>query len=123
MVSSRGLGDVYKRQPVDFALDARTLELREQLTAFMDEHVYPIEASYQEQLDAAPDVWAPPPIIEPAKEAARSQGLWNLFLPGEDGAGLTNLQYAPLCEVLGRSLHIAPVATNCAAPDLSLIHI
>lgn len=102
---------------MDFALDARTLELREQLTAFMDEHVYPIEASYQEQLDAAPDVWAPPPIIEPAKEAARSQGLWNLFLPGEDGAGLTNLQYAPLCEVLGRSLHIAPVATNCAAPD------
>ncbi|WP_306513644.1 acyl-CoA dehydrogenase family protein, partial [Janibacter hoylei] len=102
---------------MDFALDARTLELREQLTAFMDEHVYPIEATYQEQLDAAPDVWAPPPIIEPAKEAARSQGLWNLFLPGEDGAGLTNLQYAPLCEVLGRSLHIAPVATNCAAPD------
>ena len=102
---------------MDFTTDARTAELQEQLDVFMDEHVYPIEATYQEQLDAAPDRWSPPPIIEQAKEEARRQGLWNLFLPGRDGAGLTNLQYAPLCETLGRSLHIAPVATNCAAPD------
>ncbi|WP_338538667.1 acyl-CoA dehydrogenase family protein [Janibacter terrae] len=102
---------------MDFTTDARTTELQEQLTAFMDEHVYPIEATYQEQLDAAPDRWSPPPVVEQAKEAGRNQGLWNLFLPGESGAGLTNLQYAPLCETLGRSLHIAPVATNCAAPD------
>ncbi|WP_338750434.1 acyl-CoA dehydrogenase family protein [Janibacter alittae] len=102
---------------MDFALDARTIELRERLTAFMDEHIYPIEPTYWEQLEAQPGRWSPPPVIEPAKRAARDRGLWNLFHPGEEGAGLTNLQYAPLCEVLGRSLHIAPVATNCAAPD------
>ena len=102
---------------MDFAHDETTKALQQTLTAFMDEHVYPAEPAYQEAVDAAPERWAPPPLIEPLKEEAERQGLWNLFLPGEDGAGLTNLQYAPLCEILGRSLHIAPVATNCAAPD------
>ncbi|GAB3108419.1 acyl-CoA dehydrogenase family protein [Janibacter alkaliphilus] len=102
---------------MDFAHDETTKALQQTLTAFMDEHVYPAEPAYQEAVDAAPERWAPPPLIEPLKEEAKRQGLWNLFLPGEDGAGLTNLQYAPLCEILGRSLHIAPVATNCAAPD------
>ncbi|WP_435202552.1 acyl-CoA dehydrogenase family protein [Janibacter sp. GS2] len=104
---------------MDFSADTTTTDLRERLARFMDEHVYPSEAAYQEQIDAHPDRWSPPPeIIDGLREEARSQGLWNLFLPGDDGgAGLTNLQYAPLCELLGRSLHIAPVATNCAAPD------
>ncbi|WP_168581348.1 acyl-CoA dehydrogenase family protein [Gephyromycinifex aptenodytis] len=102
---------------MDFSPDPTTVARHEQLAAFMDEHIYPIESTYNEQLQAAPERWSPPPVIEQAKAAARSQGLWNLFLPGSDGAGLTNLQYAPLCETLGRSPHIAPVATNCAAPD------
>ena len=102
---------------MDFAPDATTTDYVERLTAFMDEHVYPAEAVYTEQVAAAPDVWAPPPVVEELKTEARSRGLWNLFLPGEEGAGLTNLQYAPLAEITGRSLHLAPVATNCAAPD------
>lgn len=81
----------------------------------MDEHVYPAEAVWEAQL--AEDRWRPPPVLESLKAAARSLGLWNLFLPGSHhGAGLTNLEYAPLCELMGRSL-IAPEACNCAAPD------
>lgn len=102
---------------MEFAFDRTTVELQEKLTAFMDEHVYPAEPTYQRQLDAAPDVWGPPPVIEELKVEAQKQDLWNFFLPGSSGAGLTNLQYAPLAEILGRSLHLAPVATNCAAPD------
>ncbi|TNC31473.1 acyl-CoA dehydrogenase family protein, partial [Mumia zhuanghuii] len=102
---------------MDFALDARTQELRETLLAFMDEHVYPAEAAFHADIEANPDRWGPPPMIEGLKEEARKQGLWNLFLPGKEGAGLTNLQYAPLAEITGRSPAIAPVALNCAAPD------
>lgn len=102
---------------MDFDFDPTTLELKERLTTFMETHVYPAEKRFEEQLDSSPDSWNPPPIMEELKEEARRQGLWNLFLPGESGAGLTNLQYAPLCEILGRSPHIAPLATNCAAPD------
>lgn len=102
---------------MDFAHDSRTLELREQLLAFMDDHVYPAEDAFHTYVDEHPEHWGPPPMIEDLKAEARRQGLWNLFLPGEEGAGLTNLQYAPLAEVTGRSAAIAPVALNCAAPD------
>ncbi|MGK5679175.1 acyl-CoA dehydrogenase family protein [Actinoplanes sp. URMC 104] len=96
---------------MDFGFDDRTEDYRKRLLAFMDEHVYPAEASFHAE------GWEPPPILEDLKAAARSAGLWNLFLPGEHGAGLTNLQYAPLAEITGRSPHIAPAALNCAAPD------
>lgn len=102
---------------MEFSFDTTTVELQEKLKLFMTEHVYPAEPIYQEQLDSAPDRWGPPPIIEELKTEAKKRGLWNLFLPDETGAGLTNTQYAPLAEILGRSLHLAPVATNCAAPD------
>jgi acyl-CoA dehydrogenase len=102
---------------MDFAFDERTEQLREQLTAFMDEHVYPAEAVHAEQVQAAADPWARTPVIEDLKAEARRRGLWNLFLPGEHGAGLTNLQYAPLAEITGRSPALAPEALNCAAPD------
>ncbi|MBP2336353.1 acyl-CoA dehydrogenase [Saccharothrix coeruleofusca] len=103
---------------MDFAYDARTEELRQRLLAFMDEFVYPAEAVAHEQLATATDPWARPPVLEELKARARRQGLWNLFLPdAEHGAGLTNLQYAPLAEITGRSPHLAPEALNCAAPD------
>jgi acyl-CoA dehydrogenase len=102
---------------VDFAFDARTEELRKELLAFMDEEVYPAESVFAEQVAAASDPWARPPVIAELKAKARERGLWNLFLPGEHGGGLTNLQYAPLAEITGRSPHIAPEVLNCAAPD------
>jgi len=104
---------------MDFAPDARTEELRARLLAFMDEHVYPAEAVLAEQRAAASDPWEHPPVVEDLKREARRRGLWNFFLPGagKEGAGLTNLQYAPLAEVTGRSPHLAPTSLNCAAPD------
>jgi acyl-CoA dehydrogenase len=102
---------------VDFAFDSTTTELLDRLRAFMEERVYPAEAVLEEQLAENPDSWAPQPIVAELTTEARARGLWNLFLPGPDGAGLTNLQYAPLCELLGRSPKLGPVATNCAAPD------
>ncbi|MFD5426331.1 acyl-CoA dehydrogenase family protein [Streptomyces sp. NPDC127084] len=103
---------------MDFAFDARTEELRARLLAFMDEHVYPAEAIAHEQLTHSASPWDTPAVIEDLKSEARRQGLWNLFLPDpEYGAGLTNLQYAPLAEITGRSPHLAPIALNCAAPD------
>jgi alkylation response protein AidB-like acyl-CoA dehydrogenase len=86
------------------------------LLAFMDRHVYPNETVYQEQLRTG-DRWRPPAIVEELKAKARTTGLWNLFLPeSEHGAGLTNLEYAPLCEIMGRSV-IAPEVFNLSAPD------
>ena len=104
---------------MDFAFDARTEELRSALLDFMKGHVYPAEAVFRQQLSALGDRWAwtSTPVLAELRRHARSRGLWNLFLPGEHGAGLTNLQYAPLAEVTGRSLHLAPAALNCAAPD------
>ncbi|MEU7528469.1 acyl-CoA dehydrogenase family protein [Saccharothrix sp. NPDC042600] len=103
---------------MDFAYDAKTEELRQKLLRFMDEHVHPAEEVAHRQLAEAADPWARPPVIEDLKAEARRQGLWNLFLPdAEHGAGLTNLQYAPLAEITGRSPHLAPEALNCAAPD------
>ncbi|MCI0384829.1 acyl-CoA dehydrogenase family protein [Streptomyces sp. CNQ085] len=103
---------------MDFGFDARTEELREKLLAFMDEHVHPAEAVAEEQRAALDSPWRTPPVVAELKAAARERGLWNLFLPdAEHGAGLTNLQYAPLAEITGRSPQLAPTATNCAAPD------
>jgi acyl-CoA dehydrogenase len=101
---------------MDFAYDAKTEELRSKLLAFMDEHVYPAEAVLEQQLHDAADPWERQPILETLKAEAREQGLWNLFHP-EHSDGLTNLQYAPLAEITGRSPHLAPEALNCAAPD------
>jgi acyl-CoA dehydrogenase len=102
---------------MDFAFDARTEELRGKLTEFMDSHIYPTEPVFEEQLEKRDNPWEQPPIIDELKREARSRGLWNLFLPGEHGGGLTNLQYAPLAEITGRSPELAPAALNCAAPD------
>ncbi|WP_369779110.1 acyl-CoA dehydrogenase family protein [Streptomyces sp. R33] len=103
---------------MDFAFDARTEELRARLLAFMDEHVYPAEPVAAEQRARLASPWDTPAVFRELKAEARRQGLWNLFLPdAEHGAGLTNLQYAPLAEITGRSPHLAPMATNCAAPD------
>jgi acyl-CoA dehydrogenase len=90
---------------MDFAYDEKTSDYRKRLLAFMDEHVYPAEPSF----DTAD--------LPRLQAEARARGLWNLFLPGSRGAGLTNLQYAPLAEITGRSPWIAPAALNCSAPD------
>ncbi|MGP3974487.1 acyl-CoA dehydrogenase family protein [Streptomyces sp. 8N114] len=115
---------------MDFAYDARTEELRERLLAFMDAHVYPAERVAEEQRAEQDSPWSTVPVQEELKATARKLGLWNLFLvnehsfvnehslPDEEyGAGLTNLQYAPLAEITGRSPQLAPTALNCAAPD------
>jgi acyl-CoA dehydrogenase len=106
---------------MDFSLDARTGELREQLLSFMDDRVYPAEKVFAEQVAEAAEagrLWERPPVIDELKAEARARGLWNLFLANHpDGAGLTNLQYAPLAEITGHSPAIAPEALNCAAPD------
>ena len=102
---------------MDFSYSRKTEALRRRVLDFMDDAVYPAEAAYAEQLAAAGDRWETPPVMEDLKAQARAAGLWNLFLPESGrGAGLTNLEYAPLCEILGRS-PIAPEACNCSAPD------
>ena len=85
----------------------------------MDSHVYPAEPVFAEQLSQLENRWAwdSPPVLAELRTEARRRGLWNLFLPGEDGAGLTNLQYAPLAEITGRSRTWRPAVLNCAAPD------
>ena len=104
---------------MDFEFDAKTEELRENLLEFMDQFVYPAEPVFAEQLAALEDPWDwdSVPVLAELRAEARRRGLWNLFLPGEHGAGLTNLQYAPLAEITGRSPGLAPAALNCAAPD------
>ena len=107
---------------MDFGLDARTEELRTTLLDFMDTHVHPAEAVFAQQMDELlreGDRWAfsRTPVLASLREEARARGLWNAFLPGERGAGLTNLQYAPLAEITGRAIQLAPAALNCAAPD------
>ena len=104
---------------MDFALDARTEELQATMEAFLAEHVAPAEATFDAQLAALDDPWAwsTVPVLAELREAARERGLWNLFLPGEHGGGLTNLQYAPIAELSGRHGRVAPPAINCSAPD------
>ncbi|GIJ80316.1 acyl-CoA dehydrogenase [Micromonospora phaseoli] len=103
---------------MDFAYDTRTEQLRAELMEFLEQHVHPAEAVHAAQVAAAGDPWARPPVLAELKAEARRRGLWNLFLPDpRHGAGLTNLQYAPLAELTGRSPHLAPEALNCAAPD------
>ncbi|HEX5205891.1 MAG TPA: acyl-CoA dehydrogenase family protein [Actinoplanes sp.] len=97
---------------MEFGFDAKTEDYRKRLQSFMDEHVYPAEPSLSSHTG-----WEPPPVLAGLQARAKSEGLWNLFLPGEHGAGLTNLQYAPLAEITGRSPSLAPAALNCAAPD------
>src|SRR5689334_6209474 len=99
-----------------FEYSAKVKDLQQRLSAFMDEHIYPNEARYHQHTQG-PDRWRPVPVIEELKPKARAAGLWNLFLPESDlGAGLTNLEYAPLCEIMGRS-PMAPEVFNCSAPD------
>jgi acyl-CoA dehydrogenase len=101
---------------VDFEHSDKVLALRQRLLAFFDEHIYPNEPAFHAHVQR--ERWQPPPIVEELKAKARAAGLWNLFLPGSDrGAGLTNLEYAPLCEVMGRSPAFAPEVFNCSAPD------
>ena len=111
---------------MDFEYSAKTKELQARLQKFMDEHVYPNEGTYKRQLQENTDAgkrWSPIPIIEELKQKARPAGLWNLFLPvdtaqasGYKGAGLTNLEYAPLAEIMGR-VPWSSEAFNCSAPD------
>ena len=102
---------------MDFEHNNKVRDLLERLNAFMDEHIYPNQDTYRQQVAAMGDDWQPVPIIEDLKPKAREAGLWNLFLPDSGlGAGLTNLEYAPLCEVMGRVLWSAEVF-NCSAPD------
>ncbi|WP_188828193.1 acyl-CoA dehydrogenase family protein [Nocardia camponoti] len=104
---------------MDFAYDARTEELIATLTDFMDTQVYPAESVFKQQVSELDNRWAwdSVPVLAELRAEARKRGLWNLFLPGDQGAGLTNLQYAPLAELTGRSANLAPAALNCAAPD------
>jgi acyl-CoA dehydrogenase len=105
---------------MDFALDARTQDLQEQLLDFMATKVEPAEQIFHDQLEAMDDpfAWSTAPVLQELRAAARERGLWNLFLPGDEhGAGLSNLQYAPLAEITGRIGHLAPPALNCSAPD------
>ena len=104
---------------MDFAYDDTTLDLQRRLLAFMEECVYPAEPRFRREAHDGDDPWGTPPIIEELKTEARRRGLWNLFLPRthEYGAGLTNVQYAPLAEITGRNPWMAPEAINCSAPD------
>lgn len=101
-----------------FSYSEEVKELQEKLTDFMETYVYPNEKVFEQQLNEQEDRWAEvPPIIEELKEKAKREGLWNLFLPDSKyGAGLSNLEYAPLCEIMGRSV-IGPEVFNCNAPD------
>jgi acyl-CoA dehydrogenase len=110
---------------VDFALSPRTEELRDRIRAFLDEHVYPVEMEALRALDAEVAAGVPyPEILIDIRDRARAEGLWNLFMPNERyGAGLGNLEYGVLCEEMGRSPAIAPMAFNCAAPDTGNMEI
>jgi len=100
---------------MNFDYTDKVKSLQQRLRAFMDEHIYPNEKRYYQEIEN--DRWAPTKVIEELKPKARAAGLWNLFLPDDDqGAGLTNLEYAPLCEIMGRSI-LAPEVFNCSAPD------
>jgi acyl-CoA dehydrogenase len=104
---------------MEFGFDGRTTALREQLLAFMEERILPSAPVFDEQVAALEDRWAwsTVPVLQELRAEAQAGGLWNLFLPGDRGAGLTNVQYAPLAEISGRCARLAPAVLNCAAPD------
>lgn len=102
---------------MDFSFDEQTTALIAKARRFVDERVLPAEPVLDAQLAQSPDEWTVRPIVRDLQREARAEGLWNLFLPGAHGAGLTNLQYAPVAEVTGWSTRLAPPAFNCAAPD------
>lgn len=107
---------------MNFDYSAKTIELQKQLAAFMDEHIYPNEAAFNAEIDAG-DRWQPSGLIEKLKDKAKAAGLWNLFLPSE--SGLTNLEYAPLAEMMGRVVWASEVF-NCSAPDtgnMEVLHL
>jgi acyl-CoA dehydrogenase len=100
---------------LQFEFSDKAKDFQQRLRAFMETHIYPNEQRYHDEIEQ--DRWSPPPILDELKPKARAEGLWNLFLPDEErGAGLTNLAYAPLCEIMGRS-RLAPEVFNCSAPD------
>ena len=102
---------------MDFEYSTKVKDLLARVSGFMEEHVYPNEKLFNQQLDEGPTRWEIPPIMEELKSKAKSEGLWNMFLPDSDrGFGLSNLEYAPLCEVMGRS-PIGAEVFNCSAPD------
>jgi len=102
---------------MDFDYSSKVSEFRSRLMGFMRAHVYPAEAEYYQSIESGESRWSVPPVMEDLKNKAKKEGLWNLFLPdSEYGAGLSNLEYAPLAEIMGRSL-IAPEVFNCSAPD------
>ena len=102
---------------MNFDFSPKVEDLRAKVGRFMDDHVYPNERTFEEQLASGPDRWQIPPILEELKDEAKAAGLWNLFLPeSEHGYGLTNLEYAPLSEIMGR-VHWASEVFNCSAPD------
>jgi acyl-CoA dehydrogenase len=105
---------------MDFSHSDKVRELQERINAFMDQYIYPAEQDYHDEVERnrrGGNPWQVTKVVEDLKKRARSEGLWNFFLPHSDrGAGLTNLEYAPLCEIMGRS-HIAPEVFNCSAPD------
>ncbi len=102
---------------MSFGLSSKAEELKAKLLVFMDEHIYPNEQVFHDQHKAGEDRWVYPPVMEELKSKARAQGLWNLFLPdSEYGKGLSNVDYAQLCEIMGRST-LAPEVFNCNAPD------
>ncbi|HEU5129072.1 MAG TPA: acyl-CoA dehydrogenase family protein [Glycomyces sp.] len=102
---------------MDFAPDPVTAAKTKEVRDFLDEAVIPAEPVLAAEVEATPGDWSPRPVVRALQREARERGLWNLFLPGERGGGLTNLQYAPVAELSGRSPRLAPVAMNCAAPD------
>src|SRR5579872_7577090 len=100
---------------MDFEFSGKVKDLQKRLQSFMEEYVYPNEQRFHDEIER--NRWSPTRIVEELKPKARAAGLWNLFLPNdENGAGLTNLEYAPLCEIMGRSV-MAPEVFNCSAPD------
>ncbi len=102
---------------MDFEYSERTMKLRREVEEFMDANIYPNEDLYYEQLNEGESRWETPPILEELKVKARAAGLWNMFLPeSERGAGLTNMEYTPLCEIMGK-VHFAGEVFNCSAPD------
>lgn len=104
---------------MDFSYDDTTQRYISELQEFMESHIYPAEQPYAQEIQATdePFAWTRSKILQELRAEARRRGLWNLFLPDADGAGLTNVQYAPLAEITGRSPNLAPNALNCAAPD------